>query len=147
MFNFRFLDVRLEQLYQKDEKTFQLMGYFASIAIFLASIGLFGMTSFIMSGRIKEIGIRKVNGATVFEIMRMLNTSFIKWLTVSFVIAIPIAYYGMNKWLQNFAYKTELSWWIFALAGFISLVIVLLTISGLTYRAAQRNPVEALRYE
>ena len=147
MFDFRFLDVRLEQLYQKDEKTFQLMAYFAFIAIFLASIGLFGMASFIMSGRIKEVGIRKVNGATVFEIIKMLNTSFIKWVAVSFVIAIPIAYYGMNKWLESFAYKTTLSWWVFALAGLISLVIVLLTVSGLTYRVARRNPVEALRYE
>jgi putative ABC transport system permease protein len=147
MFDFRFLDVKVEQLYMKDEKTFQLMAYFAFIAIFLASIGLFGMASFIMSGRIKEVGIRKVNGATVFEIMKMLNTSFIKWVAVSFVIAIPIAYYGMNKWLESFAYKTTLSWWVFALAGLISLVIVLLTVSGLTYRVARRNPVEALRYE
>ena len=147
MFDFRFLDVRLEQLYQKDEKTFQLMGYFAAMAIFLASIGLFGMASFILSGRIKEIGIRKVNGATVFKIMKMLNTSFVKWVAVSFVIAIPIAYYGMNKWLENFAYKTTLSWWVFALAGLISLVIVLLTVSGLTYSVARRNPVESLRYE
>jgi len=147
MFDFRFLDVRLEQLYQKDNKTFQLMGYFAAMAIFLASIGLFGMASFIMSGRIKEVGIRKVNGATVFEIMRMLNTSFVKWVAISFVIAIPIAYYGMNKWLENFAYKTTLSWWVFALAGLISLVIVLLTVSGLTYSVARRNPVESLRYE
>jgi len=147
MFDFRFLDVRLEQLYQKDEKTFQLMGYFAVIAIFLASIGLFGMASFIMTGRTKEIGVRKVNGASVSEIIIMLNTSFVKWMAVSFIIATPIAYYGMNKWLENFAYKTTLSWWIFALAGLLSLVIVLLTVSGLSYRAARRNPIEALRYE
>lgn len=147
IFDFHFLDVRLEQLYQKDEKTFQLMGYFAVIAILLASMGLLGMASFMMTGRTKEIGIRKVNGATVSEIMKMLNISFVKWMGISFVIATPIAYYGMSKWLENFAYKAILSWWVFALAGLISLAIVLLTVSGLTYRAARRNPVEALRYE
>jgi len=147
MFDFRFLDVRLKQLYQKDEKTFQLMGYFAAIAIFLASIGLFGMASFIMTSRTKEIGVRKINGAAVSEIMKMLNASFVKWMAVAFIIATPIAYYGMNKWLENFAFKTTLSWWIFVLSGIISLVIVLLTVSGLTYRAARRNPIEALRYE
>lgn len=147
IFDFHFLDARLEQLYQKDEKTFQLMGYFAVIAIFLASIGLFGMASFIMRGRTKEIGIRKVNGATVAEIMTLLNISFVKWMAVSFIIATPIAYYSMNKWLENFAYKTVLSWWLFVLAGLVSMLIVLLTVSILTYRAARKNPVEALRYE
>lgn len=147
MFDFRFLDVRLEQLYQKDDKTFQLMGYFAMIAILLASMGLLGMASFIITGRTKEIGLRKVNGATVSEIMIMLNISFVKWMGISFVIATPIAYYSMNKWLENFAYKATLSWWVFVLAGLISLVIVLLTVSGLTYRAARRNPIESLRYE
>ncbi|RLD77785.1 MAG: hypothetical protein DRJ10_11350 [Bacteroidetes bacterium] len=144
---FSFLDAELEQRYQKDYNTFHLMGYFAAIAIFLASMGLLGMASFIMASRTKEIGIRIVNGATVSEIMRMLNISFVKWMGISFVIATPIAYYGMNKWLESFAYKAELSWWIFALAGLISLIIVLLTVSGLSYRAATRNPVEALRYE
>ena len=147
MFDFQFLDERVEQLYQKDEKTFQLMTYFAFIAIFLASIGLFGMASFMMANRTKEIGIRKVNGATISEIIQMLNISFIKWMAVSFVIATPIAFYGMNRWLENFAYKSALSWWIFALAGIISLVLVLLTISGLSFKAARQNPIDALRYE
>jgi putative ABC transport system permease protein len=110
-------------------------------------MGLLGMASFIMAGRTKEIGIRKVNGATISEIMQMLNISFVKWMTVSFVLATPIAYYGMSKWLESFAYKTALSWWIFVLAGFISLLIVLLTVSGLSYSTARRNPIEALRYE
>jgi len=144
---FTFLDQILEQRYQKDTKTFQLMGFFAVLAIFLASMGLLGMASFMMASRTKEIGIRKVNGATVSEIMQMLNISFVKWMAVAFIIATPIAYYSMNKWLESFAYKTALSWWIFVLAGFISLVIVLLTVSGLSYKAARRNPIEALRYE
>lgn len=144
---FTFLYQILEQRYEKDSKTFQLMGFFAVLAIFLASMGLLGMATFMMASRTKEIGIRKVNGATVSEIMQMLNISFVKWMTVAFIIATPIAYYGMNKWLESFAYKTALSWWIFVFAGFISLVIVLLTVSGLSYSTARRNPVEALRYE
>jgi len=144
---FTFLDQILELRYQKDQKTFQLMGFFAALAIVLASMGLLGMASFIMTGRTKEIGIRKVNGATVIEIMKMLNISFVKWMAFSFVIATPIAYFAMRKWLESFAFKASLSWWIFALAGLISLVIVLLTVSGLSYRAARRNPIEALRYE
>jgi putative ABC transport system permease protein len=123
------------------------MGFFAVLAIFLASMGLLGMASFMMASRTKEIGIRKVNGATVFEIMQMLNISFVKWMIIAFIIATPIAYYGMNKWLESFAYKTDLSWWIFVFAGFISLFIVLLTVSSLSYITARRNPVEALRYE
>ncbi len=144
---FTFLDQILEQRYEKDSKTFHLMGFFAVLAIFLASMGLLGMAAFMMASRTKEIGIRKVNGATVSEIMQMLNISFVKWMSVAFVIATPIAYYGMNKWLESFAYKTALSWWIFVFAGFISLVIVLLTVSGLSYSTARRNPIEALRYE
>jgi putative ABC transport system permease protein len=147
VFEFSFLDAQLVQLYQKDKKTFQLMGYFAVLAIFLASMGLLGMASFIMTSRTKEIGIRKVNGAKVSEIMQMLNIGFVKWIAISFVIATPISYYGMGKWLENFAYKTPISWWIFALAGCITLGIVFLTVSWLTYKAANRNPVESLRYE
>ena len=144
---FSFLDQILEQRYQKDYKTFQLMGFFAALAIFLAGMGLLGMASFIMASRTKGIGIRKVNGASISELMQMLNISFIKWMGISFIIATPIAYYSMNKWLESFAYKTTLNWWVFGLAGLISLVIVILTVSGLSYRAATRNPIEALRYE
>ncbi|MCK4923278.1 MAG: ABC transporter permease [Bacteroidales bacterium] len=144
---YSFLDTILESRYQKDNNTFQLMGFFAALAIFLASMGLLGMVSFILIGKTKEIGVRKVNGASVSEIMRMLYSDFVKWVAISFVIATPIAYFGMNKWLESFAFKTTLSWWIFVLAGIISLLIVLITVSWQSYRAAQKNPVEALRYE
>jgi putative ABC transport system permease protein len=97
--------------------------------------------------RTKEIGIRKVNGATVSGILTMLNKDFVKWVIVAFVIAAPVALYAMQKWLQNFAYKTELSWWIFISAGILALGIALLTVSWQSWRAATRNPVEALRYE
>lgn len=144
---FTFLDQLLESRYDKDNKTFQLMGFFAFLAIFLSIMGLVGIASFMMLSRTKEIGIRKVNGASVFEIIKMLNISFVKWVAISFVIATPIAFYGMSKWLESFAYKTTLSWWLFVLAGFISLIIVMLTVSGLSLRAARKNPIEALKYE
>ena len=144
---FTFLDQILESRYEKENKTFQLMGFFTFLAIFLSIMGLVGIASFMILSRTKEIGIRKVNGASVFEIIKMLNISFVKWVAISFVLATPIAFYGMSKWLESFAYKTTLSWWVFALAGLISFLIVLLTVSGLTFRAARRNPIEALRYE
>jgi len=147
IFDFFFLDDQLEQRYQSDINTFHLMGFFAALAIVLASMGLLGMASFIMVSRTKEIGIRKVSGATVSEIMKMLNMSFIKWIAVAFVIASPIVYYAMTRWLESFAFRTSLSWWIFALSGIISLGIVLLTVSWLSYRAAHRNPIESLKYE
>lgn len=147
LIDFGFLDVKLEQQYQKDQNTFSLMAYFAVVAILLACMGLLGMTSFILVRRTKEIGIRKVNGATIFEIMKMLNLSLVKWMAISFVIATPIAYYGMNRWLESFAYKTELSWVPFVLSGIISIAIVLVTVSWMTYRAASRNPIKSLRYE
>jgi putative ABC transport system permease protein len=102
---------------------------------------------FISEGKTKEIGIRKVNGAKTSEILALLNKDFIKWVAIAFVIACPIAYYAMNLWLENFAYKTTLSWWIFVSAGVLALGIALLTVSWQSWRAATRNPVEALRYE
>jgi putative ABC transport system permease protein len=100
-----------------------------------------------MQYRVKEIGIRKINGATITEILTILNKSFVRWIAIAFIIATPIAWLAMHKWLENFAYKTELSWWIFALAGLLVLGIALLTVSWLSLRAATRNPVDTLRYE
>jgi putative ABC transport system permease protein len=100
-----------------------------------------------MQLRVKEIGIRKINGARISEILTMLNKSFVSWIAIAFIIATPISWIAMHKWLENFAYKTELSWWIFALAGLMALGIALLTVSWISWRAATRNPVEALRYE
>ena len=105
------------------------------------------MSLFACQRRIKEIGVRKVNGAKVSEILTMLNKDFVKWVAIAFLVATPIAYYASHKWLESFAYKTELSWWIFALAGLLALGIALLTVSWQSWRAATRNPVEALRYE
>ena len=97
--------------------------------------------------RKKEIGIRKINGAKISEVMTMLNKDFVIWVVVAFVVATPVSWYTANKWLENFAYKTTLSWWIFALAGLLALGIALLTVSFQSWKAATRNPAEALRYE
>ena len=136
-----------KNIYAK-ELNFQKVINVYMIAIVLISIlGLIGMILFITESKTKEIGIRKVNGATIKEIMLMLNKDFIKWVVIAFIIACPIAYYAMSKWLENFAYKTPLSWWVFALAGVFTLIIALLTVSWQSYRAATRNPVESLRDE
>jgi putative ABC transport system permease protein len=95
----------------------------------------------------KEIGLRKINGAKITEILFMLNREFLIWMAAAFIIAVPVVFFAMNKWLQNFAYKTGLSWWIFILAGIFALGIALLTVSWQSWKAASKNPVETLRYE
>jgi putative ABC transport system permease protein len=143
----KFLDEELQQQYSKEERIARFIELVAFWCILLALTGILGLMVFVSRDRIKEIGIRKVNGATVREILFMLNNDFVKWVAIAFVIACPIAYYAMSKWLESFAYKTELSWWIFALAGFVALNIALITVTWQSWRAATRNPVEALRYE
>jgi putative ABC transport system permease protein len=142
-----FIDQAIENMYQSEIEFRHTFSLFAGCAIVICCMGILAIALFASHRRIKEIGIRKVNGATISEIIIMLNSDFIKWVGIAFVIASPIAWYAMHKWLQSFAYKTELSWWIFALAGIIALGIALLTVSWQSWRAATRNPVEALRYE
>jgi putative ABC transport system permease protein len=146
-FSFQFYDDYLDSMYQQEEKRADSIRVIAIIAILISCVGLIGLVEFSTKRRIKEIGIRKVNGARISEVLVMLNKDFVKWVAIAFVIATPIAYYAMNKWLESFAYKTALSWWIFALAGLLALGIALLTVSWQSWRAATRNPVEALRYE
>ncbi len=133
--------------YLTEQNQAKLIGAFSLIAILLSITGLLGMVMNMVSQRIKEIGIRKVNGAKVSEVLAMLNKDFVKWVAVAIIIGTPLAWYAMHKWLGNFAYKTQLSWWIFAFAGVLALVIALFTVSLQSWRAATRNPVEALRYE
>ena len=142
-----FLDQAVEKMYQSELQFRRTFSLFAGCAIVICSMGILAMSLFACQRRIKEIGIRKVNGARISEVMTMLNRDFVKWVAIAFVIATPIAYYAMNKWLESFAYKTELSWWIFALAGLLALGIALLTVSYQSYKAAIKNPVESLRYE
>jgi putative ABC transport system permease protein len=146
-FDYFFYDNYYDQLYRKERQFGKVIFIFSAIAILIACMGLFGLAAFFSELRTKEIGIRKVNGATIAEVMIMLNTKFIKWVFIAFLIAAPIAFYAMHKWLQSFAYKTKLSWWIFCLAGIIALVIALITVSFQSWKAATKNPVEALRYE
>ena len=143
----RFLDQHVAKLYEKEIQISNILLVLALFSILISGMGLFSMSMLISKMRTKEIGIRKVNGAKVSEILTMLNKDFVKWVIIAFVIATPVAWYAMNKWLENFAYKTNLSWWIFALAGILALGIALLTVSWQSWRAATRNPVEALRYE
>ncbi len=147
IFDYKLLDQQIAAYYSEEAHTFKLIQLFAFIAILIGALGLYGLILFIANQKIKEIGIRKVNGAKIIEVVTMLNKDFVKWIAVAFTLATPIAYYAMNKWLENFAYKTSLSWWIFILAGLLALGIALLTVSWQSWRAATRNPVEALRYE
>ncbi|MDD4193466.1 MAG: ABC transporter permease [Mangrovibacterium sp.] len=144
---YQFYDEWFDSMYRSEERFAKTIGLFAVLAIIISSIGILGLATFSSERRIKEIGIRKVNGARVSEILAMLNKDFVKWVVIAFVVATPVAYYAMHKWLESFAYKTELSWWIFALAGLLALGIALLTVSWQSWKAATRNPVEALRYE
>ena len=146
-FSYQFFDDMLNTEYQQEIRLKNMTTVFSLLALMIALLGIFGMVWLSIRGLTKEIGIRKVNGAKTYEIILMLNKSFLKSVLLAFVIVCPVAWYAMNKWLQNFAYKTELSWWIFALAGIIALGIALLTVSLQSYRAARRNPVESLRYE
>ncbi|NOU58867.1 ABC transporter permease [Marinifilum caeruleilacunae] len=142
-----FYKERYNKMYKKEERLGKTISLFALLAIAISCFGILGLSIFSAEQRTKEIGVRKTNGAKTYEIIQMLNRDFLKWVALSFLIASPIAWYIMNKWLQNFAYKIELSWWIFALAGIIALGIALLTVSWQSWRAANRNPVESLRYE
>jgi putative ABC transport system permease protein len=146
-FEYHFLDKDYEELYKKDYRIAYMLNLFCVLAVFIACLGLFGQAVVATENKIKEIGVRKVNGAKIAEVMALLNKNFILWISIAFIIATPIAYYGIRLWLKNFAYKTELSWWVFAIAGSIAMVISLLTVSWQTWQAASKNPVRALRYE
>jgi putative ABC transport system permease protein len=146
-FEYYFLDDFFNTQYKSHIQLFKCFILFSLMAIIITSLSLFGLVMMMSIARTKEIGIRKVNGAKVSGLLAMLNKNYIIWVAIAFVIATPVSWFAMHKWLQNFAYKTELSWWIFALAGLLALGIALLTVSWQSWRAATRNPVEALRYE
>ncbi len=138
---------RYEWMHRENHNYAKLIGVCCLISVFLSMIGLFGVSYYTSRKRVKEIGIRKVNGAKVVEILSLLNKDFLKWISIAFIISTPVAWYFMKEWLSGFAYKTNLSWWVFALAGVSALGIALLTVSFQSWKVATRNPVEALRYE
>jgi putative ABC transport system permease protein len=145
--NSGFFDDTINQWYIKEQKQSKIIRAFTLLSIIISSMGIFAMTLFSIQQKVKEIGIRKINGAKASEVMIMLIKDFVKWTAIAFVIACPVAWYAMNKWLENFAYKAEQSWLLFGLAGITALSIALLTVSWQSWRASARNPVETLRYE
>lgn len=146
-FEFESIDEKYKAAYGEEAKLVRIISIFSLLAMLLSLLGILALSTLECEKRTKEIGIRRVNGADIPVILAMLNTSFIKWVALAFLFACPIAWFAMYKWLQNFAYKTDMSWWIFASAGAVAVAVALLTVSWQSWRAATRNPVEALRYE
>ncbi|MDZ7304890.1 MAG: ABC transporter permease [candidate division KSB1 bacterium] len=146
-FEYSFLDEAFDKLYRSEERLEQIFGYFSTLAIFIACLGLFGLASFTAEQRTKEIGIRKVLGASVASILFLLSKDFGKLVLLANFIAWPVAWYAMNRWLQNYAYRIEIGWWVFALAGGLALIIAFATVSTQAFKAALANPVQVLRYE
>ena len=146
-FEYQFLDQKIEDNYQKDQKQAHILLLFSFLAIAITCLGLTATSSVYAKQRTKEIGIRKINGARVIDILALLNRDFIFWVVLAFISAIPIAYITMHNWLENFAYRIKLSWFIFVLGGVVALTIALVTITWQSWNTATRNPVEALRYE
>jgi putative ABC transport system permease protein len=147
IFGVNSLTDNMRQFYSTERNQAKIMGAFSLLATVLAIMGLFGIALISIARKTKEIGLRKVNGASIFEVMYLLNNDFVKWVLISLLIGIPISYYLMSNWQNRFAYKTQLSWWIFAIVGLSAIIIAVLTVSWQSWRAATRNPVEALRYE
>jgi putative ABC transport system permease protein len=147
VFEYQFVEERVRQYYESEERTFQLMVYFAFLAIFVACLGLFGLVSFIIKKRLKEISIRKVLGAPTAGIFALLAGELLWGILLANLVAWPIAWYALNQWLRNFAYHTSLSWWIFVLSSASIMAIALLTMSWQTIRAAMINPIDTLKYE
>ena len=147
MFNYQFYDNWIDSLYKEEQHTAYIIRIFALLSIILTCLGTFGIIHFLTRRRIKEIGIRKINGAKIHEIVKNLIWEIVKWITFAFILAVPLSWFTMNQYLKEFAYKTCLSWWIFALAGLLALGIAILTVLFQSWKAAIKNPVESLRYE
>jgi putative ABC transport system permease protein len=146
-FIYFFSNKEFESQYQNDLNFKYILTTSALLALIVSCMGLLSLTIFTTKRRTKEIGIRKVNGAKVSEVLTMLNKDLVKWVAIAFVIATPVAWFAMHTWLESFAYRTTLSWWIFVISGLLALGIALLTVSWQSWKVATRNPVEALRYE
>ncbi|HEY0678532.1 MAG TPA: FtsX-like permease family protein, partial [Chitinophagaceae bacterium] len=145
--DYKFMDETYGKMYQNEEKLASLMWIFTIMAIIVGCMGLFGLAAFSAEQRTKEIGIRKVLGASVLSIMGLLSKHFVKLVMIASVVAFPVAWWAMNNWLEDFPYRVEISWWIFAIAAIAALVIALITVSFQSIKAAVANPVKALRTE
>jgi putative ABC transport system permease protein len=146
-FNYFFLDDFYDEQYRADQRFSGLFLASSILAIIIACLGLSGLSAYSISRRTKEIGIRRTNGARIDQVMVLLNKDFVKWVAIAIVIASPVAWFVMDKWLQNYAYRIGISWWIFILSGAIAVAIALFTVSWQSWKGAIKNPVEALRYE
>jgi ABC-type antimicrobial peptide transport system permease subunit len=146
-FSYQFVDEQYARKFTAEEKIGNLAGFFAVFAIFISCLGLFGLSSYVAEQRTKEIGVRKVLGASVMNVWQLLSKEFMMLTLVSFLIAIPVSWYFMSSWLQNYVYRAEMSWWIFAITAVGSLMITLLTISFQAIKAGLMNPVKSLRTE
>jgi ABC-type antimicrobial peptide transport system permease subunit len=147
VYEYKFLDDKIESFYKQENQLAQLYKIFAAIAIFLSCLGLYGLASFMAVQRIKEVGIRKVLGATAGNIVYLFSKEFIILIAIAFAIATPIAWYYMHQWLQAYAYRISISWWLLASAGVVATIIALATISFQAIKAARANPVKSLRSE
>ena len=147
LFNYAFVSEDFDQLYRHEATLRDVFGYFSALAIFIACLGLFGLAAYTAGRRTKEIGVRKVLGASVGQIVRLLSGEFTILVLLAFVVAAPLAYLAMNRWLEAFAYRVEISPLILLLAGTAALVIAWLTVSYQALKAALADPVDALRYE
>ncbi|MFB3133080.1 MAG: ABC transporter permease, partial [Rhodothermales bacterium] len=146
-FDYYFLDEAFDRLYVAEQKMGQILGVFTVLALGIACLGLFGLGAYAAEQRTREIGVRKVLGASVGGIVLLLSKDFTRLVGIAFVVAAPVAYFAMSRWLEDFAYRIEISWWIFLLAGTLALVIALVTVSYQSIKAALADPVESLRYE
>ena len=146
-FEYYFLDASFDRLYRAEQRTATLLGIFTVLSLAIACLGLFGLAAFTAEQRTKEIGVRKVLGASLTDIVVLLSNGFAGLVLAAFVVAVPLAYFVIDRWLQNFAYRVEISWLLFLMAGLAALGIALLTIGYQAIKAALADPVESLRYE
>lgn len=146
-FEFTFLDDKVDSLYQNDKRAGKIITLFSFLAIFVSSLGLFGLAAFVAEQRTKEIGVRKVLGAPLSSIMWLLTGQFIKWVIADNLITWPMGYLIMNRWLQGFVFRASLSIWIFLASGLTALTIAALTVSSQVIKAVLANPAESLKYE
>ncbi len=147
LFKYEFFDQSIAQFYKKEQSTASLLNWSTGLAIFISCLGLLGLVMYTTTQRTKEIGVRKVLGASVVQILSLLSKDFIRLVVIGFIIAVPLAWWAMNKWLEDFAYRTSISWWIFVLSGLLMMVMALLTLSIQTIRSAIANPAKSLRTE
>jgi putative ABC transport system permease protein len=146
-FSPRFMDEAFDGMYRAERRMGKVLGAFALLAIFVACLGLFGLAMFSAEQRIREIGIRKVLGASVGNIVTLMSKDFLRLVLIAVLIALPLAWWVMKRWLEDFVYRITLSWWMFAAAGVLAIAIAFITVSYQALRAAMSNPVEAIKHE